>query len=169
MQTVETPIGEIRNARRSSATRIECEFQHPEYGWIPFSADKDDPDPNGSAVYEAILKAGPLPMPPKPTKLDTRLTAFASRTAVCEGLFRAGIIDKDQALQGMAGQWPTIFDVLLEDMPDHQQFDVQLYWRQNDVFSRMDSLLLQMIAAMNAAPDLPDLSPGQLDVIFGVT
>ena len=48
----------IRNATRISATRIDCEIQHPVFGWIPYTAAADDVEASGRAIYlaaEALL------------------------------------------------------------------------------------------------------------------
>ena len=44
---------EIRNCVRISATRIDCEILHPVFGWIPFTADANDFEAHGRAIYAA--------------------------------------------------------------------------------------------------------------------
>ena len=44
----------IRNAVRRSATVIDCEINHPVYGWIPFTATSDDVEQHGRDIFAAI-------------------------------------------------------------------------------------------------------------------
>jgi hypothetical protein len=37
---------------------INCEIEHPTYGWIPFTATPTDPEEYGRILYEEILAAG---------------------------------------------------------------------------------------------------------------
>ena len=47
-----------RNARYAfpGSQIIDCEIEHPEYGWIPFSANPNDP--SGAEIYQAISSSG---------------------------------------------------------------------------------------------------------------
>ena len=39
---------------------IDCELDHPDAGWIPFTARKDDPMEHGRLIFDAIKdKAAP--------------------------------------------------------------------------------------------------------------
>ena len=44
----------IRNPVRRSATVIDCETNHPTYGWIPFTATSDDVEQHGRNIFAAI-------------------------------------------------------------------------------------------------------------------
>ena len=46
----------VRNAERLPDGRIDCEINHPEHGWIPTTADADDPDTR--QLHAAILASG---------------------------------------------------------------------------------------------------------------
>jgi len=45
---------DIRNPVRRSATVIDCEIEHPVYGWIPFTAASDDVEAQGRDIFAAI-------------------------------------------------------------------------------------------------------------------
>jgi hypothetical protein len=50
---------------------IDCEINHPQYGWIPFTASPDDSEKHGRDLYAAILAAGGVAAyvaPPLPTE-----------------------------------------------------------------------------------------------------
>ena len=44
----------IRNAVRRSADVIDCEIEHPVYGWIPFTAIATDVEQSGRDIFAAI-------------------------------------------------------------------------------------------------------------------
>lgn len=45
-------VPEYRNARRVQNDQIDCEINHPDYGWIPFTANPAD---TGAHFDVAIL------------------------------------------------------------------------------------------------------------------
>lgn len=49
---------EYRNARWNGLGGIDCEINHPRFGWLPFTASPDDVEEHGRAIFEAIKKAG---------------------------------------------------------------------------------------------------------------
>lgn len=65
---------EHRNLKYNRHGTIDCEINHPRYGWIPFTASVADPDPSTAAIYAAIMEGGkPIaayvepPAPPEET------------------------------------------------------------------------------------------------------
>ena len=44
----------IRNAVRRSSEVIDCEIEHPVYGWIPFTATTYDVEQSGRDIFAAI-------------------------------------------------------------------------------------------------------------------
>jgi hypothetical protein len=65
---------DIRNAVRRSAEVIDCEIEHPVYGWIPFTATTYDVEQSGRDIFAAIEAgdAGAIAdyVPPAPTDGD---------------------------------------------------------------------------------------------------
>lgn len=49
---------EIRNPRFNARGSIDCEINHPEFGWIPFTADPNDDA--GAAIHAAALSLDPV-------------------------------------------------------------------------------------------------------------
>lgn len=45
---------QVRAARFIDGGRIDCEIEHPEYGWIPFTAAPDDPELHGRELFEQL-------------------------------------------------------------------------------------------------------------------
>lgn len=46
---------DIRGARYNEDGSIECEIDHPHFGWIPFTAREADPEEHGRVIF-AMLK-----------------------------------------------------------------------------------------------------------------
>ncbi|TJV19701.1 hypothetical protein [Mesorhizobium sp.] len=57
---------DYRNATYNQVGTIDLEIDHPDRGWIPFTASPDDPEPFGRAVYEEIkdIPIAPYVAPP---------------------------------------------------------------------------------------------------------
>ena len=53
----------IRNATQSIGGAIDVEYEHPKYGWIPFTASPDDSEELGRSIYAAAVKGEVAPRP----------------------------------------------------------------------------------------------------------
>ena len=69
---------EYRNPQRTAGEAIDCEINHPVYGWIPFTADPNDVGAEFDvAALHAALAADPntlayvAPPPPPPSPAPT--------------------------------------------------------------------------------------------------
>lgn len=51
---------EYRNPTHTRSTAIDVEINHPEFGWIPFTASPDDPEAMGRELFAAITAAGDI-------------------------------------------------------------------------------------------------------------
>lgn len=60
---------EFRNAQYNTFGTIDCEIDHPVYGWIPFTADPSDVEPLGAEVFNAA-KGSAAPYVEPPVDLD---------------------------------------------------------------------------------------------------
>ena len=69
---------EIRNATYNRHGTIDCEVNHPKFGWIWFTASPDDVEDAGKALYAEVAKGevGEYVPPPPPTEIiPDRVTA----------------------------------------------------------------------------------------------
>jgi len=58
---------EFRNPIFTASGAINCEINHPVYGWIPFGADPNDVEPIGAKIFSAAKdSAAPYVAPPEP-------------------------------------------------------------------------------------------------------
>jgi cytoskeletal protein CcmA (bactofilin family) len=69
-------IMEYRNARHINETMIDCEINHPTYGWIPFTCDPNDTGANFDVAELYVrMNADPLTIaytPPTQAELDQK-------------------------------------------------------------------------------------------------
>jgi len=63
-----------RNAKYIDSTRIDCEIEHPEFGWIPYTLDPADTDMtvDNNVLLAAMASAGDVAayVPPTQAELD---------------------------------------------------------------------------------------------------
>lgn len=73
----------IRNPIFTADGRIDCEIEHPNFGWIPFTADPNDVEQHGREIYERALAMGPAPyVAPEPDPVDLAAQARAQRNSL---------------------------------------------------------------------------------------
>ena len=127
---------DYRNAKRISGGRIDCEINHPVYGWIPFTCDPAD---TGASFHVAALHsamdADPSTAPyTPPTQEEIDAEAAASVRAerdyklqtqvdplVSNPLRWAGLSAEKQ------GEWTAYRQALL-DVPQQAGFPHNVVW-----------------------------------------
>jgi hypothetical protein len=55
---VEDFLMQYKNARWARDGGIDCDIEHPVYGWIPFTATKDDVESFGRALFAELEASG---------------------------------------------------------------------------------------------------------------
>ncbi len=53
----------IRNAKHVGGGLINCEYEHPKLGWIPYTASPNDIEEIGREIHALALKGDVAPMP----------------------------------------------------------------------------------------------------------
>lgn len=125
-----------RNETRNKDGSIECEINHSDLGWLPFTARASDPDPRGARIH-AILAAriageeepdvgDDLLQPPSPAELMRRARARA----------KADKLQLARALRGMK-KW-TKFKAALAKAGSDARED----WDLAGSISRVDPVFL---------------------------
>lgn len=61
----------VRSPKHATSGSIDCEYNHPVFGWIPFSASPTDSEALGRSIYFKAIAGdfgpiSPLPPPPPP-------------------------------------------------------------------------------------------------------
>lgn len=57
---------QLRNPIFTASGAIDCEINHPTYGWIPFTASLDDVEEHGRAIFAAAQPIAAPYVPPEP-------------------------------------------------------------------------------------------------------
>ena len=90
----------IRNAKHDADGSIFVEYEHPKYGWIPFSARSDDVEQLGRDLY-ALAAAGEVAdADPVVTPVPQAVTMRQARLA----LHGAGLLSAVNAAINAAGE-----------------------------------------------------------------
>jgi hypothetical protein len=76
----------VRNPKYNGLGTIDCEIEHPRYGWIPFTANPDDPEASGRELFAAIERGdfGKIAAAPPPVVIRPDPGIEARQTALTE-------------------------------------------------------------------------------------
>lgn len=95
---------EVRSIRYNNSGCIDCEINHKDYGWIPFTASPDDTEKFGADLYSKLVSGeyGEIAeAPPVPGKTPAEIKA-AKRAEVKLNYNLSGTIEeKIEALEVM--------------------------------------------------------------------
>ena len=88
----------IRNARHAAGGMIDCEYEHPKFGWIPFTANPADVEQLGRDIH-AMALLGTVAAKPDPTQAE--IDAAAARAKATADAIAAKADAKLSALGNM--------------------------------------------------------------------
>lgn len=82
-------LTDVRNPRYNHMGTIDCERDHPIFGWIPFTASPDDVEEHGRAIHAAIIASGMpiapyVPPEPQPDPVPPVISRFQARAALMD-------------------------------------------------------------------------------------
>ena len=84
---------EYRNPTYNQFGGIDLEVNHPQLGWIPFTASADDPEEYGRNLFAAASAGDVAPYVPAPAPVPDRVTARQFKLQ----LLAAGLLDQVEA------------------------------------------------------------------------
>ena len=88
---------ESRNPVFTETGTIGCEINHPEFGWIPFTASANDVEPLGGELFDRHSgDAAPYVAPPPPPPPIEVLECSPAQMRIA--LHRAGLLAQVQAI-----------------------------------------------------------------------
>lgn len=118
--------------------------------------------------YQIVDEAN-IPLPDPAAVLQAkRATATIKRGPFLRAIKALGVVDAETAKTAASGAWPPAFDAFTAGLSDDDQIDAIATWADGDEIRRMNSILLQIQAFVNADPNLPDVTDEQLDAAFGI-
>ena len=89
----------IRNARHAAGGMIDCEYEHPKFGWIPFTANPADVEPLGREIHAEALKGA---IEPEREKSQAQIDFEEARAKVATDAATAKADTKLSALADMS-------------------------------------------------------------------
>lgn len=152
---------EYRNARYIEDGRIDCEINHPVYGWIPFTADPNDDVLFGRQMFEA-LKDIAVPYIPgsTPKEEPDRESMKLSFAQMLIGLVTDGWITTAEGRNWRDRiSLPSAVTKIIESLPEEQQFAAETRVLAPSEVRRLDPLVI-------ALGDIAGKSPEELDTFF---
>lgn len=159
---------QIRNPVFNAQGTIDCEIEHPVYGWIPFTASPNDSEAHGREIYADAQagKFGPIGayIPNSPEVSDLylwRQTAVLTRIEMAYALLVAGILTQSDAEVFAAHGLPQPLATMIESLPTEAQPLARLKMFGAKEFPRKEPEW-DMLAASEGWP-----SEADIDAIFG--
>ena len=144
----------VRNPTYTVDGRIDCEIDHPNHGWIPYTAGSGTSDVFEKAVYEAALKAKPAAYvaSPPPTAESLRPAMQITRRQVFIGMEKSGIITASEAIAvATVGTVPAAIKAAIETLPQDDQTPAFITFGLFQTAYRLDPMvaLFQATAGMD--------------------
>lgn len=143
---------EFRNALFSGPSMVDCEIDHPNFGWIPFTASPDDTEALGVEIYNAATKLNlkPYVAPKSDPNVDRAALPPLSRRQVFIGLVATGLITETEALLASTTM-PALVEAAIRTLPKEAQSPARLTFALFVEAKRMDPIvsLLGAAAGMN--------------------
>lgn len=111
----------IKNARYGPGGTINVEVEHPEYGWIPYTANPHDPEEGGRRFFEHLVRgveSGEVTIAPYVPPSDEELAAEvrAQRDLLLSQTDWTQLPDVPQATRGRWAEYrQALRDITLQD------------------------------------------------------
>lgn len=152
----------VRNPIFNANGGINCEIEHPVYGWIPFTASPDDPEAHGREIFAALQDSAAPYVPPSPDEIKAQWRAAARmyRREFVQACLDADILTPADAVEAAKGNWPASFDPALEGLSKKEAAKAQVDWAAASVIERAHPMFARLVDADLATDE-------QLDALFG--
>ena len=116
-----------RNPIYTENGAIDCEIEHPDYGWIPFTASPDDCEAHGRELFARISAAGNIAAyvpPPPPTPEELAAQARTQRNSLLASTDWTQLPDVPQATR----EAYAVYRQALRDVPKQDGFPTDINW-----------------------------------------
>lgn len=117
---------EFRNCKYNHSGTIDCEINHPKFGWIPFTANPDDEEEHGRLIYAEVIKVeiAPYEPPPPPTDEEVAAQVRMERNNLLRETDWTQLADVPQATKDL---WDD-YRQALRDVPQQEGFPHEIVW-----------------------------------------
>lgn len=137
-----------RNPKRTRDGKIEVEIEHPEYGWIPYSADPDDPldivlREGGNAPLHAVINQSGRPIAPADPEPPARAPMATSKLALIRALRRIQLDGQKVTSPQQTSAWEAV-KAAMADAPEEIQED----WQSATRIPRDDPIMNELVATL---------------------
>jgi hypothetical protein len=147
--------------------RIDCEIEHPVYGWIPYTLDPNDTDTTvDNDELLALMTANAdvatyVPASVEEILTEKRTHSTLTRKDFCINAYKAGLLSETDAILAAKGDWPSSFSSALSSLTADQIVEAKIEWASVVEIRRTAPLLLQVASASGVSDEV-------LDSIFGI-
>lgn len=113
-----------RNPIFNKFDTIDCEIEHPEYGWIPFTASPDDCEKSGRELYHRIKEDGNISpyVPPSKEVIESQ-----ERSKRNQLLIQSDWSQLPDVPEEIKSKWAE-YRQKLRDIPDQEGFPYDIKW-----------------------------------------
>jgi hypothetical protein len=120
-----------RNPIYTENSWIDCEIEHPKYGWIPFTCDPNDTGAlfdTASLFAEMQPHAAPYVPPPPPSPEELAAEVRAERNRLLAESDWTQLPDARAAMgEAKAAEWDA-YRQALRDVPEQEGFPENVVW-----------------------------------------
>lgn len=118
----------FRNPKYTKSGTIECEIEHPEFGWIPFHATPNDTEETGRVIYEEASKGDVAPYEPPNEEVVANQVRII-RNSILRQTDWTQLPDVPQATKEI---WDD-YRQALRDVPQQAGFPHEVIWPEKPV------------------------------------
>jgi len=113
-----------KNAIYNEFNTIDCEIEHPIYGWIPFSACPNDCEEHGRNLYHKIKKDGNISPYAPPSREEIELEVKNQRNKLLSQSDWSQLPDIPEEIKL---KWVE-YRQALRDIPEQEGFPYDIIW-----------------------------------------
>jgi hypothetical protein len=118
-----------RNPKYNAFGSIDCDIDHPVYGWIPFTASPDDVEQNGKLLFAEIMAAGKIAeYVPPPAYIPTEADVRQERDRLLAASDWTQLPDAQAALSNAQKLAWSAYRQALRDVPQQLNFPSNVTW-----------------------------------------
>ena len=150
---------EIRNPIYTEDGLIDCELNHPQFGWIPFTANPNDSEQHGRDAFQLALGMGVAAYVPPSAEDVLAAQRAGMRLTFAQlliGLVAEEWITQAEGTAWLAGTPPAAVTALIAQLPTGEQFPALARALRPSEVLRNDPLVTAMAAFEGKTPEEVD-------------